>query len=112
MTRNNSHNIPSDTDVHGFTAFIGLVKDWAKSGDKDMRANWAMDGLMTLICICICIFIFSFIGLPFLGRLPEGGPYLVLLLVCWLVYQLPYKAVKECYKLLKLKLKDKGYEIE
>lgn len=92
-----------------FTKFLDMVQDWSRSGDKDLRTNWAMDGVLTAVCAVFS----SFVLWPLLRALDDKiGGYLALLAAIWLFYNLPYKVSRECWNLLRIKLQKKGYRLE
>lgn len=100
---------PSDPQTlrRALNKFIDLVAFWSKSGDKDMRTNWAIDGFM-LIC---GILLFQFVGIPLMKQLGSLGQWVIGLGILWLIYQLLYRALRGCWELFTEKMDAKGYKL-
>lgn len=92
-------------DVKGFA---GLIAFWSKSGDKDMRLNWVTD----LVMLALAVILFTYVGLPMLGKLEiPGGNLLIAVAMVWLIYQVPYKAFRECWRLFTKKMAKRQYNL-
>ena len=88
--------------------FIDFLSKLAPSADKDMRANIFIDGSVVLLYV----FIFKLIIEPSFNKLEPIFKVVLVGLVLFAIYQIPYRAIKSCYNLFIKKLRGKGYSID